>query len=164
VEQDLASVRASLEAQGIDIVRLVFSDVLGMTRSKDLLVSEMEHTAKHGPAFCQGVWVTTTRGGVIDDGHGSISAGLPDLVSKIDFSTLRPLPWEPGVAFAIADTYEPDGRENLASPRMVLKGVLAEYRKLGFKPVFGPELEFYIARKNSSGLFERATIRPDAYI
>lgn len=154
--QDLADLRASLEAQGIDIIRLVFADVLGITRSKDLLVSEMEHTAKHGPAFCQGVWVTTTRGGVIDDGHGSISAGLPDLVSKIDFETLRPVPWEPGVAFAIADTHEPDGRENLASPRMVLKHVLAKYESLGFKPVFGPELEFYIARRNSAGLFERA--------
>jgi len=156
VAQDLASVRASLEAQGIDIIRLIYADVLGIPRSKDLLVSEMEHTAKHGPAFCQGVWVTTTRGGVIDDGHGSISAGLPDLISKIDFDTLRPLPWEPGVAYAIADAYEPDGRENLASPRMVLKRVIEEYRKLGLKPVFGPELEFYIARKNESGLFERA--------
>jgi len=156
VVQDLASVRASLEAQGIDIIRLVFADVLGISRSKDLLVSEMEHTAKHGPAFCQGVWVTTTRGGVIDDGHGSISAGLPDLVSKIDFSTLRPLPWEPGVAIAIADTYEPDGRENLSSPRMVLKLVLEEYRKLGLQAIFGPEVEFYIARKNVAGLFERA--------
>lgn len=154
--QDLSSVRASLEAQGIDIIRLVFADVLGISRSKDLLVSEMEHTAKHGPAFCQGVWVTTTRGGVIDDGHGSISAGLPDLVSKIDFSTLRPLPWEPGVAIAIADTYEPDGRENLSSPRMVLKLVLEEYRKLGLQAIFGPEVEFYIARKNVAGLFERA--------
>jgi len=156
VVQDLASVRASLEAQGIDIIRLVFPDVLGIPRSKDLLVSEMEHTAKHGPAFCQGVWVTTTRGGVIDDGHGSISAGLPDMISKIDFSTVRPLPWEPGVAFVIADAYEPDGRENLASPRMVLKRVLAEYRKLGLQAIFGPEVEFYIARKNESGLFERA--------
>lgn len=154
--QDLSSVRASLEAQGIDIIRLVFADVLGISRSKDLLVSEMEHTAKHGPAFCQGVWVTTTRGGVIDDGHGSISAGLPDLVSKIDFSTLRPLPWEPGIAIAIADTYEPDGRENLSSPRMVLKLVLEEYRKLGLQAIFGPEVEFYIARKNVAGLFERA--------
>jgi len=156
VAQDLASVRASLEAQGIDIIRLVYADVLGIPRSKDLLVSEMEHTAKHGPAFCQGVWVTTTRGGVIDDGHGSISAGLPDLVSKIDFGTLRPIPWEPGVVFAIADAYEPDGRENLASPRMVLKRILAEYQKLGLTPIFGPELEFYIARKNEAGLFERA--------
>ncbi len=154
--EDLAKVRAALESQGIDIIRLVYADILGITRSKDLLVSEMEHTAKHGPAFCQGVWVTNTRGGVIDDGHGSISAGLPDMVSKIDFTTLRPLPWEPGVAYAIADTFESDGRENLASPRMVLKRVLAEYQKLGFKPVFGPELEFYIARKNSSGHFERA--------
>lgn len=154
--EDLAKVRAALEAEGVDIIRLVFADLLGITRSKDLLVSEMEHTAKHGPAFCQGVWVTTTRGGVIDDGQESISAGLPDTISKIDFNTLRPLPWEPGVAYAIADVYQPDGRENLASPRMVLKRVLAEYQKLGFKPVFGPELEFYIARKNSSGHFERA--------
>ena len=87
--EDLASVRASLEAQGIDIIRIVYPDILGITRSKDLLVSEMEHTAKHGPAFCQGVWVTTTRGGVIDVGDGSISAGLPDLISKIDFNTFK---------------------------------------------------------------------------
>ncbi len=154
--EDLAKVHAALESQGIDIIRVVYADILGITRSKDLLVSEIEQTAKHGPTFCQGVWVTTTRGTVVDDGQGSISAGLPDMISQIDFTTLRALPWEPGVAYAIADAFEPDGRESFASPRVVLKRVLAEYQKLGFKPVFGPELEFYIARKNSSGHFERA--------
>ena len=60
-----------------------------------------DHVA-HGPAFCQGAWVTTTRGGVLD-GAGSMSDGLPDMVSRLDASTLRPIPWHPGVAYAIGD-------------------------------------------------------------
>jgi glutamine synthetase len=47
---DLAETRRLLETQGIDVVRLIFTDLLGMTRSKDLLVSQLERSAAHGPA------------------------------------------------------------------------------------------------------------------
>lgn len=154
--QDLTSIKESLEAQGIDIIRLIYPDVLGITRSKDLLVSQMEHSAKHGPAFCQGVWVTTTRGGVVEDDNGSLMDGLPDLVTQLDAASLRPIPWEPGVAYAIADAYEPDGTDNLISPRTLLKKLVAEFNALGMQPVFGPELEFYLARLNEHGRYERA--------
>ena len=56
---DLAGMRSELQAKGIDVLRLIFPDILGITRSKDLLVSQLERTKS--PAFCQGVWVTTTR-------------------------------------------------------------------------------------------------------
>ena len=36
---DLSNLRESLLQQGIDVLRLIYSDVLGITRSKDLLVS-----------------------------------------------------------------------------------------------------------------------------
>ena len=75
MQHDLAETRRLLDARGIDIVRLVFPDLLGITRSKDLTVSQLERAAAHGPAFCQGTWVTTTRGGVLD-GAGSMSDGL----------------------------------------------------------------------------------------
>ena len=59
---DAAALRTQLEAQGIDVLRLIYADILGITRSKDLLVSQLECTATNGPTFCQGVWVTTTQG------------------------------------------------------------------------------------------------------
>ena len=108
---DLADIRRDLETQDIDVVRLLWPDVLGLPRSKDILVSQLERAAGHGPAFCQATWVTTTRGDVLD-GHGSLEDGLSDMVSVLDPSTIRPIPWEPGVAVAIADIVEPDGAIN----------------------------------------------------
>ena len=155
--QDLSDVRQSLQDDGVDVVRLIFSDVLGITRSKDLLVSQLERAAAHGPAFCQGVWVTTTRGGVLD-GHGSISDGLPDLVSRLDPSTIRKMPWEPGVAYAVADAFEPNGDASPVAPRSVLSTVLGGYAQRNLVPVVGPELEFYLAQRtqdSSKGTWER---------
>ena len=153
MQHDLAETRRLLDARGIDIVRLIFPDLLGITRSKDITVSQMERAAAHGPAFCQGTWVTTTRGGVLD-GAGSMSDGLPDMVSKLDTDTIRDIPWVPGVAYAIADIDNPDGSRSTVAPRAVLRSVLDQYDELGLTPVCGPELEFYMAHK-PNGSWER---------
>lgn len=158
MEQDLLGLKTQLQSRGVDVLRLIYADVLGITRSKDLLVSQLEHGAHNGPAFCQGVWVTTTRGGVLD-ANNIASDGLQDLVSKVDPNTVRDLPWEPGVAYAIADAYNPDKTENMMSPRMVLRRIIAEYAKLGLVPVVGPELEFYIADRTEDGGFKRSLSR-----
>ena len=146
MQQDLADVRRDLETQGIDIVRLLWPDVLGLPRSKDITVSQLERAAGHGPAFCQATWTTTTGGDVLD-GRGSLSDGLSDMVSRMDASTIRPLPWEEGVAYAIADIDEADGSPNPIAPRSVLRRIIEEYKALGLLPVVGPELEFYFAHK-----------------
>lgn len=146
MQHDLAETRRILETQGIDVIRLVFPDLIGLTRSKDVLVSQLERAAAHGPAFCQGTWVTTTRGGVLD-GAGSMSDGLPDMVSRLDTDTIRPIPWLPGVAFAIADIDNPDGSRSTVAPRAVLRAVLDEYDALGLTPICGPELEVYFAQE-----------------
>jgi len=155
---DAAALRTDLEARGIDVLRLVYADILGITRSKDLLVSQLECTATNGPTFCQGVWVTTTQGGVLD-GNGIMSDGLQDLVSRIDPTSITLMPWEPGVAFAIADAFEPDGAASALAPRSVLRGVIAQYTAMGLTPVVGPELEFYIAERGATGDWQRALTR-----
>lgn len=151
MQHDLAETRRILETQGVDVVRLIFTDLLGMTRSKDLLVSQLERAAAHGPAFCQGTWVTTTRGGVLDSGSGSFGDGLPDMVARLDTDTIRPIPWLPGVAYAIADIDNPDGSRSNVAPRAVLRSVLDQYDALGIIPVCGPELEFYFAQRTEDG-------------
>ena len=147
---DLAALRSDLQAKGIDVLRLIYSDILGTTRSKDLLVSQLERSAAKGPAFCQGVWVTTTRGDVLD-GNDIMSSGLPDLITVLDPSTVTLLPWEPGVAFVIADAFDSDGTRSALSPRSVLANVLERYERRGLTAVVGPELEFYIAEQGENG-------------
>ena len=153
MQNDLADTRRTLENQGIDVVRLIFTDLIGITRSKDLLVSQLERAAAHGPAFCQGAWVTTTRGGVLD-GAGSMSDGLPDMVSRLDADTIRPIPWHPGVAYAIGDIDNPDGSRSTVAPRAVLRSILDRYAALGLTPICGPELEFYLAHR-PDGVWQR---------
>ncbi|MDP4689891.1 MAG: glutamine synthetase family protein [Candidatus Nanopelagicales bacterium] len=150
---DLSDLRAELQARGIDVLRVLYSDVLGITRSKDMLVTQMERALGHGPTFCQGVWVTTTHGDVLD-AHGSVSDGLPDLVTRIVPSMIRDIPWEPGVAYAVADVYEPDGSSHPTAPRSVLASVIEGYTELGLTPVTGPELEYYVM-EDRDGRWER---------
>jgi glutamine synthetase len=158
MSHDLVALRDSLQDQGIDVVRFLYADVLGIARSKDVLVSQLDKVAHSGPAFCQGIWVTTTGGDVLD-AVNIASDGLQDLVSSIEPDTITPLPFEPGVAYVIADALNPDRSPNLISPRTVLKKIIEEYNALGYQPVIGPELEFYIANVKEDGGYERSLTR-----
>jgi glutamine synthetase len=111
-------------------------------------VSQLERTKS--PAFCQGVWVTTTRGGVLD-GNDIMSDGLPDLTTTLDPATLTMMPWEPGVAYMVADAFNSDESPSSIAPRSVLRRVIEQYRELGLTPIVGPELEFYIAEAHEGG-------------
>lgn len=155
---DVVALLSELRVRDIDVLRLIYADILGITRSKDLLVSQLERTATSGPTFCQGVWVTTTQGGVLD-ANDIMSNGLPDLVTRIDASTLTMMPWEPGVALVIADAFNPDGSASELAPRSVLKRVIDMYASRGLTPVIGPELEFYIAERGEGGDWQRAIAR-----
>ena len=113
-----------LAADGIDVVRLGYSDLIGTERGRDLLVEPFGRTVGDGVAFCRSVYGTSPMGDVVDIA-GGLSAGLPDVVAFPDLATLRPVPWEPGVAHVIADVFNPDGTPSEESPRAVLKRVVA---------------------------------------
>ncbi|GAA3383723.1 glutamine synthetase family protein [Cryptosporangium minutisporangium] len=136
-----------LVAEGIDVVRLGYADLIGVDRGRDVLVNHFPRTVGGGVAFCRSVFGTTPRGGVVDF-EGGLSAGLPDVVAFPDLSTLRPLPWEPGVAHCIADVFNPDGTPALESPRQVLRQLCEQFATESITPVVGPELEFYLLAEN----------------
>ncbi len=136
-----------LVEQGIDVVRLGYSDIIGTDRSRDVLVNRFPRTVGSGVAFCRSVFATTPRGDVVDI-EGGLSAGLPDILAFPDLDTLLPVPWEPGVAHCIADMYNADGTTAEDSPRAVLKRVIATYADLDIVPIVGPELEFYVLEES----------------
>ena len=152
---DLTKLRDDLGERGIDVLRVMYSDVLGIPRSKDILVSQLDKACHNGPAFSQGVWTTTT-GGEFHEANGIANDGLQDFFTQIVPSTISPLAWEPGVAYVIGDAFNPDGKPNMMSPRSVLQKVIERYQSLGLHPVVGPELEFYISTKDENGNFKRS--------
>jgi glutamine synthetase len=155
----LTSLQSELQSAQIDVLRVIYADIIGTVRSKDLLVRELDKISHGGPAFCQGIWATTTQGGVLD-GANVLSNGLEDFISQIVPGTWRALPWEPGVAFVVAGANEADGTPNSLSPRVFLERIVGEYAALGLTPIVGPELEFYIADRTDDGGYRRAITQP----
>ena len=142
----LEDAAAELVTQGIDVVRVGYSDLIGTERGRDVLVNRFARTVGDGVAFCRSVYGTTPMGDVVDI-EGGLDAGLPDVVAFPDLSTMQPVPWEPGVAHCIADVFNPDGSPSAESPRMVLKRVVEQFAELGMRPIVGPELEFYVLER-----------------
>ena len=67
----VAEAMAKCRSEGIDVIRLGYSDIIGTDRSKDLLVNRFERTTGHGVAFCRSVYGTTPMGDVVDIEGGS---------------------------------------------------------------------------------------------
>jgi len=88
------------------------------------------------------------------DGYAMSSwgTGYGDFVMKPDFSTLRPVPWQPGTALVLADLETTDGRPVYASPRQILRRQLDRLAGHGLTAYAGTELEFVLYRDS----YERA--------
>lgn len=146
--EEVREVVRGLEERGTDVVRVVYPDLIGADRGRDILVGQLPGACEHGLTFCRAVYHTTPRGDVVPVA-GGLDAGLPDICVHPDLRTLQPLPWEPGVSWCLGDTIDPrTGRPAPESPRALLRRVLertAEYTGgAGLTPVVGPELEYFL--------------------
>lgn len=149
-----SSFGGSLQEKGVEIVRLIFSDLHGIARGKDVFLKGLESDIREGITFC-----TSS----LTDGLGSnttIAPGLPpdrgypDMRAKILPLTLRQLPWEPETAWCLADLEDALGPIEIA-PRNLLKRVVKQYHQQGLKPIIGPELEFFLLQIDKNGKISR---------
>ncbi|WP_431784534.1 glutamine synthetase family protein [Streptomyces chumphonensis] len=151
---DPAAVRRRVEqlaAEGIDVVRVTYPDLIGTERARDLLLEHLPDACEHGLAFCRAVYHTSPQGDTVPV-PGGLDAGLPDICVTPDLDTLRPLPWEPGVATCLGDVTDPaTGRPAPESPRELLRAVLDRCAAVGLHPVVGPELEYYLCDSGPDG-------------
>jgi len=145
--EGLQDAEAALAQDGYDVVRVGYSDLIGSERGRDVLVNGFARTVGDGVAFCRSVYGTTPMGDVVPI-EGGLDAGLPDVVAFPDLSTIKPIPWEPGLAHCIADVYNPDGTPSQESPRNVLKRVVERFASLDMSPIAGPELEFFVLERD----------------
>jgi len=78
----------------------------------------------------------------------SWETGYGDMTIKPDHATIKVLPWLEKTALVIGDAYEHDGKTPLAhSTRNILKQAILKANKMGYQPMLGSELEFFLFKQ-----------------
>ncbi len=142
----------------VTTIRVLYPDLHGIARGKDVPIGEFDHVLEHGLSFCAAVMGTDLRHTPVVGGK----AGYPDLVVRPDLATMVTLPWEPGVAACLADVEPTSGGPPVADPRGAVRRAVAGLVELGLAPVVGPELEFFLVERDPSapGGIRRRVDRP----
>jgi glutamine synthetase len=81
--------------------------------------------------------------------------GYGDFSLMPDMATLRRIPWLEATALVLCDVGWHDGTPVNPSPRQVLRRQVERATQLGYEPMFGSELEFYLLRES----FEEANAK-----
>jgi glutamine synthetase len=138
MQEDDKSVLRAAEKDGVKFVNLQFTDILGTVKSVTIPVDFLKG------ALEKGMWFD----GSSIEGFTRIHES--DMFLKPDVSTYCVIPWHDGdekTARLICDVYTPDGKPFEGDPRFVLKKAMEEARKMGFIFNTGPELEFFLFKK-----------------
>lgn len=128
-----------VEKDGVQFISLQFTDVMGTIKSVSIPVGRLEG------AVDEGVWFD----GSSIEGFARIYES--DLVLMPDVDTYRVLPWsapERRRARIVCDVHGPNGDPSLCVPRQVLKRALRRAAETGYVYNVGPEIEFFLFRRN----------------
>src|SRR6266566_863254 len=148
--KDLAGALKLAEDRNLRFVSLQFTDIVGAVKSVQVPMHQLEEAVEHGKWF----------DGSSIEGFARIAES--DMFLVPDLSTFSPIPWEQGIgpdgvkletgaARVICDVYTPNGDPFPGDPRWVLRRQMERARKLGYTFNTGPELEFFLLRREEAG-------------
>jgi len=135
-------VQEIIDKQKVQFINLQFSDIVGIV--KQVTIPEQQ-------------WQSAVEDGVWFDGssvEGFARIAESDMFLRPDLETFCVIPWErEGLVTArvICDVCTPTGEPFAGDPRYVLKRALAEAEALGYEFNAGPELEFFLFRRDEDG-------------
>jgi len=135
-----------LQAQGIHSVLVQFCDIHGVAKGKLVPLTNLQEWVEQGSGFAgPSIWGT----------------GLPrfgarsEYYARLQLSSLRPLPFMPGVAHGVADGFA-GGQALDTCSRQLLQAALARIRARGWTLWVGIEPEFFLLRQASNGAWQVA--------
>ena len=136
-------INAWLDQHGITEIECMVPDMTGTPRGK--IIPRYKYNPAEGMRMAEAVFTQTVTGNYPEEDFTPETD--PDMRLLPDPDTVRLVPWaaEP-TAQIIHDSLRFDGTPVELAPRNVLKRVLAEYEKLGMRPVIAPEMEFYLVQ------------------
>lgn len=130
-------------------VECLVPDMSGIARGKIIPAEKLLRILRErGMPIPESVFLQTVTGDYPDG--DVMSPSLGDVYMVPDYDTVRLVPWykEP-TAQIICDAYNGDDTPVSFSSRYILRKIIAEYEKRGWKPVTAPELEFYLVAVNT---------------
>jgi glutamine synthetase len=147
----LEALREDVAAGTVDTVVACFTDMQGRLMGKRLDAEFFlaENEAGHPGEGCNYLLALEME---MDPVPGyaiaSWERGYGDFGLRPDLATLRRIPWHEATVMVQCDVEWHDGTPVGPSPRQVLKAQVEKARGLGFDPMFGSELEFFLFRES----------------
>ena len=131
--------------KNVQFVNLQFTDIVGTLKAVTIPVWKLEE------AIDNNVWFD----GSSIEGFTRIHES--DMFLKPDLNTFAVIPWTIGApagtrARIICDVFMPDGKPFEGDPRFILKRQIARAKELGYQFNVGPELEFFLFKKENGKL------------
>ncbi len=137
---DKKDVLKKVAEENVKYILLQFSDIYGMVKSITIPVNHLESSLEHGTWF----------DGSSIEGFARIAES--DMYLMPDPETYAIIPWldseDGNTARLICDVYGPDGNPFQGDPRYILKKVLLEAEEMGYFYKTGPEMEFFLLKKD----------------
>jgi glutamine synthetase len=147
---DLDELRGEVESGAIDTVVVAFTDMQGRLMGKRLHADFfLDDALEHGVEGCNYLLALEMEMEPVPGYEiAGWERGYGDFRLAPDLSTLRRIPWLEGTALVLADVLWHDGSPVGPSPRQVLARQVERARALGFEPMFGSELEFFLFKES----------------
>jgi glutamine synthetase len=145
-----AELKSEVEAGRIDTVVVAFTDMQGRLMGKRLHAEFFVEEVEAGRVV-EGCNYLMALDMEMDPVPGyeiaSWEQGYGDFAMRPDLDTLRRIPWLEATALVLADVAWHDGSPVRPSPRQVLRAQMERAASLGYTPMTGSELEFYLLRQ-----------------
>ena len=126
-----------------ELVDIVFPDLLGLLHGKTVPAPRLDHPTHYAvTCMVQGLDLEFLE----TEGY-STSAGFPDMEARVDPATTRP--WIDGRQTAMAYLYRTDGLPLPFDSRRQLTALCDRWEQLGYTPVAGYEMEFFLLEQLS---------------
>lgn len=144
-----------LSKDGIRRIKIGVTDIDGILRGKYISLEKLAH-GDSGLGFCDVIFGWDMGDALYDNAqYTGWHTGYPDALARLDSSTLRTIPWEPGTAFFLIDMLTKSGAPLPLSPRQVFRSVLNRTADAGYVASFAAEYEFWLFRESPHSLREK---------
>jgi len=132
----------------VEIVRVLYPDIHGIARSKDVPIGLFAEACERGVGFC----AASLANGLAFDLRSPVRNGgaYPDMRVYPVEATLVQLPWDASIAWCIGSVAQ-ESEHSLRSTRSLLARAAEAYGSIGLRVIAAAELEFYVLRLGADG-------------
>lgn len=155
--QTLDHIKKIIKDKNIEMIRLEFTDILGINRGKLIPSDMVDDIFEEGIALCAAIMTMAFNNEIVPSEYFSETSDDMKVIG--DPSTFVLLPHCDNTALVLGDlTYA--GKPMHQAPREFLKKMVQEYHNMGYDPIAASELEFFVYNKLPDGTVEPYTNHP----